>query len=95
MKLKKFKNIVKDNKDKVFSYAMYFLHNMQDAEDVTQDVFVKLWNKRDSVDVKRIVPWLMRVTHNHCIDIIRQKKDTRSQQKFLRSIDWEIMDAIE
>jgi len=95
MKQRTYKNILKDNKNKVYSYAFYFLHNHQDAEDVTQEVFIKLWNNRERVDSKRIVSWLMRVTHNYCIDLIRQKKDSRSQQKVMRSIDWEIMDKME
>jgi len=95
MKNIKYKNIVKKHSGKIYSYALYFLHNKQDAEDVTQEIFIKLWKNMDNVDTKRIVPWLMRVTHNHCIDLIRQQKDSRSQQKILRTIDWEICDYIE
>lgn len=68
---------MREHKDRVYSYAFYFLRDRDDAEDVTQDVFIRLWEHRDSIDKQRLVAWMMRVTHNRCIDVIRQKKGNR------------------
>ena len=74
MKMGVFQNLLMEHKDRIYSYALYFLRDRDDAEDVTQDVFIKLWEHKDRIDKQRMVAWMMRVTHNRCIDIIRQRK---------------------
>lgn len=87
MKKAIFKNLLRENKDRVFGYAFYYLKNKEDAEDVSQEVFIKLWNNWESVDKKRVVGWIMRVTHNYCIDMIRHKKASVSHQRMSAQID--------
>ncbi|MBC8426359.1 hypothetical protein H8E07_19755 [bacterium] len=41
-----FKEILRIHRDRVFSYCVYCLRNRDDAEDVTQDAFVRLWRNR-------------------------------------------------
>ena len=72
-----FQNLLREHKDRVYSYAFYFLRDRDDAEDVTQEVFIKLWEHKERIDQRRLVPWMMRVTHNRCIDMIRQRKGNR------------------
>jgi hypothetical protein len=43
-------NLLKINRDRVFSHACYVLHNREDAEDVTQEVFVKLWERGKEIN---------------------------------------------
>ncbi len=74
-----YKKILDKEKNRVLSYAYYFLHNREDAEDVTQEVFVKLWQYRDKIEKNKLTPWIMRVTHNQCIDLIRKKKADKSR----------------
>lgn len=64
------------HKDKVFGFAFALLRNRQDAEDVTQDVFINLWKHWDSIDQKKAEAWIMRSTHNRCIDLIRRRKNS-------------------
>lgn len=73
-----YNKILQKEKNRILSYAYYFLRNREDAEDVTQEVFVKLWQNRNKVEQSRVTPWMMRVTHNHCIDLIRKKKSDKS-----------------
>lgn len=54
------------------------LGSSEDAGDVTQDVLIRLWRQRDNVDEEKILPWLMRVTRNACIDVIRHRRTVRS-----------------
>jgi len=58
----------------VFTYARYFLNDKESAEDVTQDVFLKLWHHWQSIDFERVDAWLMRVTRNACYDALRQRR---------------------
>ncbi len=74
-----YKKFLNKEKNRILSYAYYILHNREDAEDVTQEVFVKLWQYRDKIEKSKIIPWIMRVTHNQCIDLIRKKKVDRSR----------------
>ncbi len=67
------------HKDRIFNYAFYFLKNRQDAEDITQEVFIKLWKSWDHIDRKKVRAWLMQVTHNRCIDYYRRWKKTASK----------------
>lgn len=45
------------------------------AEDLAQDVFVKLYLALDTFDLRRpLPPFLFRIAHNHCLDALRKKK---------------------
>jgi RNA polymerase sigma-70 factor (ECF subfamily) len=69
---------VREHRDRVFGFAIHFLGNRTDAEDVTQDVFVRLWKNRTSVDPETIQPWLLRVARNACVDVYRRMRLHRS-----------------
>jgi len=89
MKKNEFKKILHTNKNRVFSYAFYLLRNREDAEDITQEVFIRLWKNWDSIDRKKVVGWMMRVTHNCCIDLMRQKKASANQLRSAGRVDSE------
>ena len=72
----RYQKCVVDHKDKVYRYALYTLRSEADAEDATQEVFIKLWNKFDTVNPLKVKSWLMRTAHNHCIDVIRKRRRT-------------------
>ncbi|MEG1870799.1 MAG: RNA polymerase sigma factor, partial [Peptostreptococcaceae bacterium] len=59
----------------VYSYALSIVKNEQSAEDICQDVFVKLWNYsskyRKSSNPKA---WIMTITRNASIDYLRKYK---------------------
>ena len=58
----------------MYGFAYNYLNSSEGAADVTQDVFVRLWNHRDTIDEDRLVGWLLRVTRNACVDAIRRRK---------------------
>jgi RNA polymerase sigma-70 factor, ECF subfamily len=80
MKRAEFQNLLNSHKDRVYGHAVYFLRNREDAEDVTQEVFVKLWNHWDSIDRGKAEAWLMRVTHRQCVDVFRRKTRARRRE---------------
>lgn len=65
---------VRDYQDQAWSLAKYLLKDASEAEDATQDAFIKLWHHRDRVDPERVKPWLMKVTRNTCLDRLRRRK---------------------
>jgi RNA polymerase sigma-70 factor (ECF subfamily) len=69
-----FEDHVRTHKDQVYGFACAMLRDDVVAQDVTQDVFITLWEHRDEVDPDRALPWLMRVTRNACIDQLRRRQ---------------------
>ena len=65
---------VAEYQDQAWSLARYLLKDASEAEDATQEAFIKLWNHRDNVDPERVKPWLMKVTRNTCLDRLRRRK---------------------
>ena len=65
---------VQEHSRRVFTLAAYLLGDHGEAEDVTQEVLIRLWRRGDEVATERIGAWLLRVTRNACIDLIRRRK---------------------
>ena len=59
--------------DTVFRLALCRLQSTADAEDVYQDVFLKLFQQKqmDDSDSEYIKAWLIRSTINRCTDLMR------------------------
>ena len=52
--------------------ALRLLGNTEDAEDIVQEVYMKLWSKRDALpDVKDVEAYCVTLTKNMCIDRLR------------------------
>jgi RNA polymerase sigma-70 factor (ECF subfamily) len=70
-----FTRIYEDNKSRVYSTALRVLGNSADAEDVTQEVFIKVYRKLDSFEGRsQLSTWLYRITVNKCLDLLRKRK---------------------
>ena len=78
--LEDFEGAVAQHKDMVYSFAYYYLGNRQEAEDVTQDVLLKLWEHRERLTEDSAAPWLNRVTRNTSYDLLRRR---RTRHRFL------------
>ena len=81
---------VEMHKDRVFRFAYCFLGDRAEAEDVTQEVLVRLWRSHAKVDGSRLGAWLMRVTRNLCIDAVRARTRERALmagERALRAIE--------
>jgi len=70
-----FKTRVLPVSKKLFRFATHFMKNEDDAHDVVQDVFLKLWQKRNELhEIKNIEAFAMRMTRNRCLDLLRANK---------------------
>ena len=68
-KEEQYNRIVEKYSDMIFRIAYQYFYNKYDAEDVTQDVFLKLlYKKAFFKDEEHIKSWLIRVTINQCLD---------------------------
>ncbi len=63
----------------LYALAHQMLGNQLEAEDVVQDTFIKLWQRKENGGEFEKA-WLYKVTRNHCLDIIRRRKHAREYQ---------------
>lgn len=57
---------------KLYRFALGFLRDESDAEDAVQEVLIKLWDRRASLERYRsLEAFAMTVTRNHCLDKLR------------------------
>ena len=70
-----FKDLVQQLSRKLYVYAFRILLNQEEAEDVVQEIFIKLWNIGEKLnDYKSIDALAFTMTKNYCIDLLRKKK---------------------
>jgi RNA polymerase sigma factor (sigma-70 family) len=71
--------LVNRYKDKLFSSISFMLKDKYLAEDMFQDVFIKIIDtiRRGSyTEEGKFLPWAMRIAHNLCVDHFRKVKRT-------------------
>ena len=74
-----FAELVQRYQSKVLTLAVRILNNRAEAEDIAQDIFVKVFQAlRDFRVASRFSTWLYRITVNDCLNHIRRR--TRQQQ---------------
>jgi RNA polymerase sigma-70 factor (ECF subfamily) len=68
-----FQDLLRANQSMVFSLALHFLRDPSAAEEIAQDVFLRLYRKLDELDsAAHVVFWLRKVTSHRCIDYVRK-----------------------
>ena len=64
----------------VYNLALNYLQNVEDAEEITQDVFIQINNSLSKFQEKSsLKTWIYRITINKCLDFIKHKN---SQKRF-------------
>lgn len=73
---------------KLVRFSKEYVLTKADAENIVQDVFLFIWEKRDSLDtIQNINAFLFRLVKNKCVDFLRRKINTEAKNK-------EIQDAL-
>ncbi len=72
----------------LFGMIISIVKSREEAEDVLQEVFVKIWEKAVTFDENRgnVYSWIVTLTRNKAIDRIRSK-GYKTQQKATRDVD--------
>jgi len=74
-----FAELVDLYKDKIYHHAYRMLGNRQEAEDVSQDTFLRLYNNLHRYDeTQKFSTWIFRICTNLCIDRLRKRRPTYS-----------------
>lgn len=69
----------------VFSLALAIVHDRETAEEITLDVFMRVWQKAGlyQSDKSKVSTWLTHITRNHAIDVLRRRAVRPEQQAVL------------
>ncbi|MBU1702337.1 MAG: sigma-70 family RNA polymerase sigma factor [Candidatus Eisenbacteria bacterium] len=60
---------------RIYGLAYHYIGNAEEARDLAQDIFIRIYNRLDScTNEKTFVPWMLRVARNMCIDRLRRRK---------------------
>ena len=68
--------------NKVYSFSNKYLQNKQDAEEIVQVVFIKVWENRDKLkEIRNLNAWLFTITFNEIRKIFRKIAMERQQME--------------
>jgi RNA polymerase sigma-70 factor, ECF subfamily len=60
--------------EKLCHYAFTILKDMDEAEDVVQSMFIKLWEKREELDIKQTIrSYLFKAVYHRCINVLEHR----------------------
>jgi RNA polymerase sigma-70 factor (ECF subfamily) len=68
--------------DNVFRFIVKNIRNEEDARDIVQTAFEKMWRNRESVENDKSKSFLFTVAYNQMIDHIRKNKRITLQEDF-------------
>lgn len=77
---KEYNQCVRDHADSVYRFILKNLRHPEDARDIVQTSFEKMWVARNTVDTKRCKSFLFTVAHHVMIDHIRKQKITVAEE---------------
>ncbi len=70
-----FRELVERYQNKVFSIIYGILRNQNDAEDISQQVFAKIYLSIQNFDSRStLLTWIYKITVNECYDYLRKKR---------------------
>ena len=85
-----FREIVERYQNKVFSIIYGILRNHNDAEDIAQQVFAKVYFSIQKFDFRSsLLTWIYKITVNECYDYLRKKR----VRKLVYESDFSVQDA--
>lgn len=82
-----FETIYNEHKKLVFNMCLHYVLNPEDAQDITQEVFVKVYQRYHQFDPKAasLKTWICRIAINHCLDFLKSKK-TKKRFGFISAL---------
>lgn len=70
-----FEQLIEKNKQKFYRFAFSILRDHEDAKDTVQEVVLKLWKKRTTLDKSNNVEsFCMHAIKNYSLDVLRKRK---------------------
>jgi len=86
--------LVRSCQGRVYALAYHYLGGVEPARDLTQEVFVRIYQQLGTYEGKGFMAWLLRITRNLCIDQIRRRNARPPAEDLLaEDNEWAMPDA--
>lgn len=73
--------------NRVFGYVLRYIKNRQDAEEILQDVFVKIWENRDRINSSySFESFIFTIAYNRVISLLRKRISEKRYLEHLLSM---------
>ncbi len=82
MGISDYNKAVDDYADSLFRFIVKNIGDEEQAKDIVQDAFLRLWNKRHDVSTEKTKSYLFTTAYHVLIDVLRKEKN---KQKFMSS----------
>jgi len=79
---KEYNDCVKQYADNVYRFILKNLRQEEDARDVVQSAFEKLWKNREGVEVEKSKSYLFTIAYHQMIDHLRKTKRVTLREEF-------------
>ena len=96
---KNFEKLFKKYFSTLCYFARKYISDVESSKEIVHDVFINLWNKRDSIDLQKSVKsYLFTSVHNRCLNYIRDNKKFDHNIEQLETLhentNWEATDSL-
>ncbi|MEQ8927098.1 MAG: RNA polymerase sigma-70 factor [Fulvivirga sp.] len=85
-----FKTLFQSTYKKLVLTSIYYVENTEEAEDIVQNVFLNLWNKRNKLTIEgELIAYLTTAVRNQSLNVLEKRKTKKKYQEYLsfNSID--------
>ena len=83
-----FKGVFDENYEYIRNYLFYLSGDIKLAEDLVQDVFLRLWEKRDNIKNESVRAFLFSIAKNDLLKSHRQKKyDLKFRSTYFEQVE--------
>jgi RNA polymerase sigma factor (sigma-70 family) len=84
-----FEELYNQHKRMVYNLTLHYVQNCEDAQEITQDVFVAVFQSLESFkEESALSTWIYRITINKCLDFIKAKQ-RKKRFAFITSLFFE------
>lgn len=81
---KAFEEIFRKYREKVYYFAIRYYNIPEDAKNVVQDVFIKLWEERSNIKEElSLNNYIYTITKNHLFNVQRKKINEKAYRKYI------------
>ncbi len=88
-----FRQLMEQHTERLIRVAYYYTKDLQTAEDLIQEVFIKFYHKQSSLkDIEDVSAYLSRMTINRCKDYLKSwhVRKVKLQQKWEEQVEKEV-----
>jgi RNA polymerase sigma-70 factor (ECF subfamily) len=85
-----FTHLLKRHQQKVYYQIKRMLNNHMDADDVAQQVWIKVWNKLDGFKMEsEFTTWLYRIAYNETLNFLQKQQRQSGYEIDAENVDYE------